>query len=460
LSRLVVVSNRVAPIVEGKQAAGGLAVAVRAALHESGGVWFGWNGEITPTAPSEADVMKAGNVTYATVGMTRRDYNEYYNGFANSTLWPLFHYRLDLTHFDRRHFTGYLRVNTRFARALKPLLQPDDRIWVHDYHLIPLAEELRRAGCRQPIGFFLHTPLPAVEILLALPRHDVLMRALCAYDLVGFQTVNDLSAFYDYIVLEAGGEVLPEGMVRAYGRQLRAGVFPIGIDTREVERLASRHETSEAAARLSDALRGRALVIGVDRLDYSKGLVQRFRAFQAMLEAHEEMRGQVTLMQIAPPSRPDVGGYMEIRRELETTAGNINGRFADFDWVPIRYLNKSFEQDELTCFFRGSRVAMVTPLRDGMNLVAKEFIAAQNPGDPGVLVLSRFAGAAHELDEALIVNPYDEDEVADALFRGLTMPLEERKQRWGAMLARLRRHDVHVWRNDFLKALARTPALA
>jgi len=185
--------------------------------------------------------------------------------------------------------------------------------------------------------------------------------------------------------------------------------------------------------------------------------VQRFRAFEALLEAHEEMRGRVTLMQIAPPSRPDVGGYMEIRRELETTAGNINGRFADFDWVPIRYLNKSFDHAELTCFFRGSRVGMVTPLRDGMNLVAKEYIAAQNPRDPGVLVLSRFAGAAHELDYALIVNPYDEDDVADALHRGLTMPIEERKTRFGAMLARLRRHDVHAWRNDYLRALERAP---
>jgi trehalose 6-phosphate synthase len=179
-----------------------------------------------------------------------------------------------------------------------------------------------------------------------------------------------------------------------------------------------------------------------------------------MLQTHAEMRNNVTLMQIAPPSRPDVGGYMEIRRELETTAGNINGRFADFDWVPIRYLNKSFEHEELTCFYRGSRVAMVTPLRDGMKLVAKEFVAAQNPRDPGVLVLSRFAGAAHEMDEALIVNPYDEDEVAEALFRGLTMPIEERKQRHGAMLSRLRRHDVHSWRNDFLNALQRTPVIA
>jgi trehalose 6-phosphate synthase len=460
LTRLVVVSNRVAPIDEGKTAAGGLAVAVLAALSEMGGVWFGWNGEIVTTQPAKAELTTNGNLTYATIGITRRDYNEYYNGFSNSALWPLFHYRLDLTNFNRRNFTGYLRVNARFAKLLQPLLRIDDVIWVHDYHLIPLAGELRRTGANHPMGFFLHTPLPAVEILLALPRHEVLMRALCAYDLVGFQTVNDLSAFYDYIVLEAGGEVVSDGVVKAYGRTLRAGVFPIGIDTDEVVKLAERHDDSAESRRLREILHNRALIIGVDRLDYSKGLVERFRAFEHLLEEHPGECGKVTMMQVAPPSRSDVGGYMEIRRMLETTAGNINGRFADFDWVPIRYLNKSFDRHELTCFFRNSRVALVTPMRDGMNLVAKEFIASQSEKNPGVLVLSRFAGAAQELDEALIVNPYDIDDVTAALYRGLTMPLAERRRRWRAMMARLHRHDVHNWRKDFLAALQEPLAAA
>ncbi|MDA0653313.1 MAG: trehalose-6-phosphate synthase, partial [Proteobacteria bacterium] len=213
MSRLVVISNRVAPVDEGQTAAGGLAVAVLAALKESGGIWFGWNGEIVQTPTTKPDTQKVGSLTYAKMPMTRRDYIEYYIGFANSTLWPLFHYRLDLMHYDRRNFTGYMRVNGRFARALSPMLRKSDLIWVHDYHLIPLADELRRLGCEQRMGFFLHTPLPALEILLALPRHEDLMRALCAYDLVGFHTVNDLSAFFDYIVLEAGGEVLPDGIV-------------------------------------------------------------------------------------------------------------------------------------------------------------------------------------------------------------------------------------------------------
>ncbi|MHA1107995.1 MAG: alpha,alpha-trehalose-phosphate synthase (UDP-forming) [Alphaproteobacteria bacterium] len=453
MSRLVVVSNRVAPIDEGQSSVGGLAVAVLAALRAMGGVWFGWNGDIVATQPAKANMQKVGNLTYATVAMTRRDHSEYYNGFSNSALWPLFHYRLDLTNFNRRNYTGYLRVNARFAKLLQPLLRIDDVIWAHDYHLIPLAGELRRTGANHPMGFFLHTPLPPVEILLALPRHQELMRGLCAYDLVGFQTVNDLSAFYDYIVLEAGGEVLSDGVVKAYGRTLRAGVFPIGIDTADVVALAKVHDNSAAAKRLKEILHDRALIIGVDRLDYSKGLVERFRAFEHLLEEHPDNCGKVTMMQVAPPSRSDVGGYMEIRRDLETAAGHINGRFADFDWVPIRYLNKSFDRSELTCFYRQARVALVTPMRDGMNLVAKEYVASQNEKDPGVLVLSRFAGAAHELDDALIVNPYDIDEVTAALHQGLTMKLGERRARWRAMMARLNRHDVHHWRKDFLTAL-------
>ena len=457
MSRLVVVSNRVAPIVEGKAAAGGLAVAVLAALKEEGGIWFGWNGEVLSSVPPKPELTQVDRLTYATIDMTRRDYNEYYNGFANSTLWPLFHYRLDLAKFSRRNFTGYLRVNANFAKALFPLLRIDDTIWIHDYHLIPMGEELRRLGCRHPIGFFLHTPLPALEILLALPRHEQLMRAMCAYDLIGFQTMNDLAAFHDYIVLEADGEVLDNGLVRAFGRTLRTEVFAIGIDTEELEILAKEADHIEERERLMTTLQGRSMIIGVDRLDYSKGLVERFRAFERMLEVYPKERGAVTLLQIAPPSRSDVGGYNEIREMLETTSGNINGRFADFDWVPIRYLNKSFERPELSCFYREARIGMVTPLRDGMNLVAKEYVAAQRADDPGVLVLSRFAGAAHELDGALIVNPYDVDEVANALHKALKMPLQERQQRHLRMLGRLRRHNVHDWRREFLAALESAP---
>ncbi len=454
MSRLVIVSNRVAPIVESRPAAGGLAIAVHAALREKGGVWFGWNGEIARNPPPKPELVQDGRVTHATVAMSRRDYNEYYNGFANATLWPVLHYRLDLARFSRRHYASYRRVNAAFARALFPLLRIDDVIWVHDYHMIPLGEELRGLGGDQPMGFFLHTPLPAPEVLLALPRHEEILRALFTYDLVGLQTSTDLAALRDYVRIEAGGVAGDDGRVSVFGRTLRAGVFPIGIDTAEIETLGADADRSEQTRRLDATLVGRALIVGVDRLDYSKGLVDRFRAFERMLEAQPRQRGKVTLLQIAPPSRPDAEGYADIRRELETMTGHVNGRFAKFDWLPIRYLNSKFERSELACFYRASKVGMVTPLRDGMNLVAKEYVAAQDPEDPGVLVLSRFAGAARELRGAVVVNPYDIDEVAGALTKALAMPLAERRRRHQEMLEQLRRRDVHGWCRDFLAALA------
>ena len=452
MSRLVVVSNRVAPI-KAKASAGGLAVAVLAALRESGGIWFGWSVEVTHTATTEPHVVKVGKITYALADLSTEDYNEYYNGYANRTLWPLFHYRLDLTAFDRRCFEGYLRVNSQLARQLAPLLGEDDLVWVHDYHLIPFAEALSREGCRVPVGFFLHIPFPTSEVLVALPSHQELIRTLFAYDLVGFQTDNDLIAFHDYVVREAGGKVGDDGTVRAFGRTTRAGVFPIGIDTDEFAALPLTPEVQRQTERLKASLQGRHMVIGVDRLDYTKGLVERLQAFEQMLETYPAMRGTVTMLQVAPPSRDEVPEYADIRRALEATAGHINGRFAEFDWVPIRYLNKSFSRRALSGLLRSSRVGLVTPLRDGMNLVAKEYVAAQDGDDPGVLVLSQFAGAAHQLDAALIVNPYDMNAVAEALHLALTMPVEERRERWSAMMEGLRSDDVAAWRNRFLSAL-------
>ncbi|MCH7888840.1 MAG: alpha,alpha-trehalose-phosphate synthase (UDP-forming) [Proteobacteria bacterium] len=459
MSRLIVVSNRVAPI-KGKTSAGGLAVAVLSALRESGGIWFGWSGEVVQTAAVEPTVVKVGRITYALADLTSDDHNEYYNGFANRTLWPLFHYRLDLTAFDRRCFDGYLRVNDRLARQLVPLVGEDDLIWVHDYHLIPFGEALARHGCRAPVGFFLHIPFPASEVLVALPYHQELLRTLFAYDLVGFQTDGDLRAFHDYVEREVGGSVDPDGTVRAFGRTTRAGTFPIGIDTDDFAALPAKAEVQRQIKRLKSSMGDRQLVIGVDRLDYTKGLVERLQAFEQMLETYPAMRGAVSLLQIAPPTRGEVPEYADIRRALEAVAGHINGRFAEFDWVPIRYLNKSFSRRALAGLFRGSRVGMVTPLRDGMNLVAKEYVAAQDPDDPGVLVLSQFSGAARQLDAALIVNPYDSVGVAESLHLALTMPIEERIERWAALMEGLRRDDVAAWRNTYLDALRRYSAAA
>jgi trehalose 6-phosphate synthase len=459
VTRLVVVSNRVSAPTERDSRAGGLAVAIREALRRHGGVWFGWSGRITEQPSPHPEVVSFGPITFATVDVSPSEHEAYYLGYANGSLWPVLHYRPDLLDFRRAHFEGYLRVNARFAAILAPLIQPGDLVWVHDYHLIPLAEELRKLGIRNRIGFFLHTPFPASEVLTTLPDHERLMTSFGAYDLVGFQTETDLRSFRDYVVHEAGGECRQRSFVMG-GRMGRASAFPIGIDTERFAMLAERAAHSPETLRLKQSLADRHLIIGVDRLDYSKGLLDRFEAMAILLDGYPEHCGRVTYLQIAPPSRMDVAQYQTIRRDLERAAGRVNGRFAEFDWAPIRYLNKSFPRNTLAGFYRISRVGLVTPLRDGMNLVAKEYVAAQDPEDPGVLVLSRFAGAAQELKTAaLIVNPNDRDSVADALHRALDMPRAERRSRWEAMHDILRGNTITTWHNRFLSALQATDRL-
>jgi len=456
--RLVVVSNRVGPIAPGKISQGGLAVALLGALERNGGLWFGFSGSVSEQ-PSEMPTLEnAGNITCATLDLTRRDFEEYYVGYANQVLWPLFHYRPSLVGFSRQDLAGYLRVNRAFARTLLPMLLPDDLLWVHDYHLIPLGEALRELGCRQPIGFFLHTPFPAAELMRLLPNHRELVAALCAYDLIGFQTASDLRGFVDCVLRWGDGEDLGGGVFRGFGRVFRAAVFPVGIDVEAIAAQAAVAENSRNMRRLRESTRDRALLIGVDRLDYSKGLPARFAAYAHLLEHYPQTRRRTVFLQIAPPSRADVPEYREIRRTLEGASGNINGRYAEFDWTPLRYLNKSFQHRVLTGFLRAARIGLVTPFRDGMNLVAKEYLASQHPENPGVLVLSDFAGASDELGEAIIVNPYDREGVAEAIWRGLEMPLGERKERWDAMMTTLRRNDAKAWRQRFLAALTAVDA--
>ncbi len=452
--RLVVVSNRVGPVDAGKASEGGLAVALRAALEHAGGIWFGFSGSVVERPGETPHLASAGDITWATLDLTRRDFDEYYIGYANRVLWPLFHYRPSLVGFSRRDLAGYLRVNAAFARGLLPMLEPDDLVWVHDYHLIPLGEALRGLGCRQTIGFFLHTPFPAAELLRLVPNHRELVAALCAYDLVGFQTLSDLEGFRDYLLRWGGGEDLGGGKLRAFGRTLRAAVFPVGIDVDAIAAQALAAEKSRHTRRLRDSVRERSLLIGVDRLDYSKGLPERFAAYAHLLEHYPRTRGRIVFLQIAPPSRSDVPEYREIRQTLEAAAGNINGRYAEFDWTPLRYLNKSFNHRILTGFYRTAPLALVTPLRDGMNLVVKEYLASQDPENPGMPVLSSFAGAARELGEAILVNPLDREGVAEAILQGLEMPTGERKERWNAMMATLRRNDAAAWRQRFIEALA------
>ncbi len=454
MSRLVIVSNRVPSFhSDSRGTEGGLAIAIRDALEENGGLWFGWSGKITETPPDGPEVVEVGKTTYATVDLSEQDYDEYYSGYANSVLWPLFHYRLDLTDFSRRDMAGYMNVNAAFAIQLQSLLQKDDVIWVHDYHFIPLCGYLRRAGCRNKIGFFLHIPWPPEELLLTLPNHESLVRELCTYDLIGFQTERDLSAFLGYVRKETNGKVRPNGIVKAFGCKTMTGVFPISIDTAKVSELAEKVDSRPRKPGLKEGAPQSKMIIGVDRLDYTKGLLERMEAYQHFLNSHTEHQRNVVFVQIAPPSRTDLPSYQLISQQVESAVGHINGSFADFDWSPVRYLNRGFKRETLLGFLRLSQVGLVTPLRDGMNLVAKEYVAAQSPEDPGVLVLSRFAGAAQELNGALLVNPYDIEGVSDALATALSMPLKERQERWEVMFKHLKQFDIVTWRESYLQAL-------
>jgi trehalose 6-phosphate synthase len=454
MSRLIAVSNRV-PAVDGQPAAGGLATALSSALRQSGGLWFGWSGETVEEDIGEARLREQDGITYATVDLTAADYQGYYEGYSNQILWPLFHYRADLAVFDRSVFQHYRAVNEQFAERLAPLLRPDDVIWVHDYHLIPLGEALRSLGCHQRIGFFLHTPFPAPEILVTLFNHKRLVRSLLSYDLVGFQTPDDLRSFRDYIVQELrDGHAGGDGSVSAFGQSTKASVFPIGIDPRAFQELAASPSARRYKERVHKSLGGCQLILSVDRLDYSKGLLERMAAVEMLFEQAPELRGQVSYLQIASPSREDVPQYQVIRQDLESAVGQINGRFADSDWTPVRYVSKTYSQSRLCGLYQLGRVGLVTSLRDGMNLVAKEFVAAQTPEDPGVLVLSRFAGAAHQMPEALVVNPYDKADVCGSIRQGLEMPLDERVDRWTRLMDGLQRNDLSTWRDDFLRTLA------
>ncbi len=399
-------------------------------------------------------------MTLATVDLSREEHDSYYLGYSNSVLWPVFHYRLDLAQFDAGYFDGYQRVNRMFAHHLMSLIRPDDVLWVHDYHLIPLAAKLRKLGCVNRIGFFLHIPLPPPLILAAIPQHEWLIRSLFAYDLVGFQSEADLTHFSRYVETEGHAEVLGGNRYRIQGRVLKASAFPIGIDVDEFATLTHAPEACEMFDRMRSEYSRRRLLLGVERLDYSKGLPQRITAFRKLLKNYPDNLNSTTLIQIVSPSRESVSSYNDLLQQLESLCGSLNGDYGELDWMPVRYIHRNVEREHLPGLYRVAEVALVTPLRDGMNLVAKEFIAAQDPADPGVLVLSRFAGAAEQLNEALLVNPYDTSGMADAIERALQMPLTERQERHQRLLERIRTQDVHWWRKRFLDTLQETSASA
>jgi trehalose 6-phosphate synthase len=452
LARLVVVSNRVG-VPDGSARAGGLEVAIRAALRRRGGLWFGWSGRVAEGMPGPAKTVEQENISYVTVDLRKDDYDEFYNGFANRVLWPILHYRLDLAEFTRRDLGGYFRVNEFFATHLEDQLKPDDVIWVHDYHLIPFARALRERGLKNRIGFFIHIPCPPPEILTALPNHEQLIPALGHYDLVGFQTETDATNFQRYLVNECGLKRVNENTFAYQGREVNVGVFPVGVETEAFQRLARRAIESAFVREVLESLSGRSMIIGVDRLDYSKGIPERMDAFERFLTNFPDWRGKVTYLQITPRSRTDIQEYADISRKVGEAVGRINGTFGEASWTPLRYINKAHSRTALAGLYRGARAALVTPLRDGMNLVAKEFVAAQDPEDPGVLILSRFAGAAHELGAALLVNPYDPEGVAIAIKRALSMPLSERRQRQEQNYRVLVANDITHWAERFLHML-------
>lgn len=453
MSRLVVVSNRIAPPDDKTTSAGGLAVGVLGALKAAGGLWYGWSGDV---GNEDAPLKKVtrGNITWASFNLSEQDYEQYYCQFSNAVLWPAFHYRLDLVNFQREAWDGYMRVNALLADKLLPLLKEDDILWIHDYHLLPFASELRKRGIHNRIGFFLHIPFPTPEIFNALPVHDELLEQLADYDLLGFQTENDRLAFLDGVSGQTRVITRSSKSHTAWGKTFRTEVYPIGIEPEEIARQAS-GPLPPKLSQLKAELKNVKNIFSVERLDYSKGLPERFQAYETLLEKFPQHHGKIRYTQIAPTSRGEVQAYQDIRHQLETAAGRINGQYGQLGWTPLYYLNQHFDRKLLMKIFRYSDVGLVTPLRDGMNLVAKEFIAAQDPANPGVLVLSQFAGAANELTSALIVNPYDRDDMAAALDRAITMPLAERISRHAEMLEAIRENDIERWQARFIDDLKR-----
>lgn len=442
MARLVIVSNRVpVPRTRGGTPAGGLAVALKEALASRDALWFGWSGQVVKQASDTPSIAEAGRTRYATVDLSEAEHRTYYAGFANGTLWPLLHWRMGLTEFDRAQFQGFRAVNARFARVLAPQLRADDTLWVHDFHMIPLGAALREVGAAQRIGFFLHVPFPPPALFAALPESETLLRDLAAYDLIGVQTALDR----DFL----------RAAMAAQGFDARVEHFPIGIDAEAFAREAVRAAAGPDGKRLAESLGDRALILGVDRLDYSKGLPHRLRGFARLLARFPEHRRRVTFLQVSPVSRGEVAQYRALKRELDELAGQINGAHGEVDWIPLRWITRAVPRATLAGFHRLARVGLVTPLRDGMNLVAKEFVAAQASSDPGVLVLSRFAGAAAELTGAVQVNPHDPEAIAEGLHEALTMDEATRRARWWADVAVLRHNSAAAWADGFLRALAR-----
>jgi trehalose 6-phosphate synthase len=456
---LVVVSNRVARGKANEPMTGGLASALLPVVEKSGAIWIGSSGRVRDGAQKEpfAEIEALGAGALAMLDLPAAHYGGYYEGFANSALWPALHSRTDLITASQDDYLSYREVNAFMARALLRFKKPDSVFWIQDYHFLALGSELRNLGVTQPLGFFLHTPWPVRAVIEGVPHHRELVQAMLAYNLIGFQTQDDCDNFLGYLSFDLGLEIEGGVIYSRYGTS-QVAVFPIGIDPEKFARQAAKAVSHPDVSRLRRSLNGEKLAIGVDRLDYSKGLVNRINAFDRMWSLHPSLERTVSLLQIATPSRGGIEAYGNLQNELAKLVSDVNGRHGEVDWTPIRYLNKGYSQTVLAGLYRTAQVGVVTPLHDGMNLVAKEYVAAQNPVDPGVLVLSKFAGAANELDTALLVNPHDIDGMARTIAMALSMPLTERRMRWEAMMVKLRGSTIQQWFSHFVDTLRETGA--
>ena len=457
-NRLVVVSNRM--VDPSKPAAGGLAVALADTMHDNPGLWMGWSGAIggRPGTPS-VHKRAFGQSTLVGMDLSRTQSRQYYAGYSNSVLWPVMHGSAGWADIRPGQYGVYRQVNRIFAAQLAPLLRQGDMLWIHDYHLIPLAQELRRLGCQERMGFFNHIPFPEPDVFREIPEHRQLVESLFSYDLVGMQIPRDVENLQGYVREERLGDGDGDGkMLGAFGRQVQLKDFPIGID---FQGLMAQDRDAGSSGILdlirAEKIEGRLLMVGVERLDYSKGVPDRLAAFGQLLEDRPELSGKVTFVQIGAPSRPDVPAYAELARNTKKMVEGINRKYGTPSWTPILYFAEPVRRSALPEIYRMGRVGVVTSVADGMNLVAKEYVASQDEDDPGVLVLSRGAGASHQLQDAVLVPPSDRPTIARAYETALAMELDERKERHARMLDNVKTHDLAKWREDFLSALRSVP---
>lgn len=443
-----------------KPAAGGLAVALAETMHDNEGLWLGWSGKVgAKPGAQEVKFESFGKTKIASIDLTRKQFDNYYSGFFNSVIWPVMHDSAQWADFRPEFYASYRQVNKIFASALAPMLKEDDVLWIHDCHLIPLAEELRKLGCKQRIGFFNHTPFPAPDVFKTIPQHKELMRSFFAYDLVGMQIPRDVQNFRRYVENEQVGKNVGDQRIEAFGQKINLQHFPIGIDVSSMEALDADADSTYIIDRLKkERKNGRMLLVGVDRLDYSKGIPERLTALGDLLEKRSDLKNKVTFIQIAAPSRQNVPAYAKLARDTRALVKNINKKYATKSWLPIVYIDHSVSRNVLPDIYRMSRVGVVTSKADGMNLVSKEYVAAQNPHNPGILVLSEAAGSAYQLKEAIQVPPEDLAAITEGYEKALSMPLRERRTRHRQLLENVQTQNLDKWRADYLAALCAKPS--